>query len=222
MFEAVRAVLFDLDGTLIHQTIDFDHMRRAVLAVVARFGLAVEPLAALPSLEAIARAAAALERRAPGAGGPLTWEAQRVITSIELAAAEGADAFDGVPEALAALRAAGYRVGIVTRNCRPAVERVLARRPLPCDVLLTRDDVCRVKPDPEQLLIALRRLGVAGVDALMCGDHAMDVIAGRRVGAATVGILSDDLPLDRFATVTPDLVLRSVAELPRHLPRSAP
>lgn len=220
MFDAARAVLFDLDGTLIRQTIDFEEMRRDVLGVARRFGL--RPSAEVPVLELIERAVIELEAREAGAGPRFVAAAQEVVTAIELAAAEGAEAYPGVPEFLRWLREAGYRVGIVTRNCRPAVDRVLARCSLSYDVLLTRDDVERVKPDPEHLLAALRRLGVPPCHAVMCGDHPMDVTAGRRAGSATVGILPDGLPADRFAAVAPNLVLPSVTELRQHLPPRAP
>ena len=219
MFESARAVLFDLDGTLIQQSIDFERMRVEVLGVVERFGLAPETYGAMHVLELIDRVVVVLDAREAGAGVRFALAAQEVVTAIELAAAEGAEPYSGVPEFLARLREAGLGVGIVTRNCRPAVERVLARWALARDVLLTRDDVDRVKPDPEHLLAALRRLGVPPCDAVMCGDHPMDIVAGRRAGTSTVGILSDGLPADRFAAVQPDLVLPSVVGLERYLAR---
>jgi len=222
MFEAARAVLFDLDGTLLQQRIDFEQMRVEVLHLAACFGVDPEPHRAVPVLEIIERVAADLEARRPGAGQCWARAAQEVVTTIELAAAESAQVYPGVPEFLLDLRASGFRVGIVTRNCRAAVERALARRPLVYDVLLTRDDVSRVKPDPEHLLAALRRLGVPAAQAIMCGDHPMDVIAGRLAGTATVGVLSAGLPADRFDGAEPDLVVASVIELRRYLGRRAP
>ncbi|HHX44303.1 MAG TPA: HAD-IA family hydrolase [Chloroflexi bacterium] len=217
MFDAIRAVLFDFDGTLIQQTIDFGAMRHRVLQVVERHGLDAAPYATMHVLELIERVETRLDATCAGAGGCFAEEAHAVVTAVELAAAEGAEPFAGVPELLLWLRDAGYRVGIVTRNCRLAVERVLARRPLARDVLLTRDDVARVKPDPEHLLVALERLGVPPEDAVMCGDHPMDVMAGKRAGTATVGILSAALSADGFAGVGPDLVLPSVVDLAPYL-----
>jgi phosphoglycolate phosphatase len=222
MFDAARGVLFDLDGTLIQQTIDFEQMRLDVLRVAERFGPVPAPFVTLPVLELIAHVVADLDAREAGAGSRFAQAAQEVVTAIELAASEGAAAYPGVPEFLLWLRRAGFRVAIVTRNCREAVEQALARSSLACDVLLTREDVARVKPDPEHLLVALRRMDVPAADAVMCGDHPMDVMAGRRAGTATVGILSGDLPADRFAEVHPDLVLSSVTGLRHYLPRQAP
>jgi len=146
-------------------------------------------------------------------------QTRQAIVDIELEAAEGAEVFQGVPEMLQVLAERGWRVGIVTRNCRPAVERVLAKLPLHHDVLLTRDDVARAKPDPAHLLAALDALGVSAAQAAMCGDHPMDVLAGQRVGALTVGVLSPGLTPDYFLDVHPDLVVSRVTDLLAHLPR---
>ena len=164
LFEKTRAFLFDFDGTLIQQRIDFGRMRSDVWDIVERFGVSVEPLKAMYVLELIEHVAAELAAQAGSSPQDddreqaFRAQTRQAIVDIELRAAEGAEAFPGVPEMLQALADGGWRVGIVTRNCRPAVERVLALVPLYHDVLLTRDDVVRAKPDPEHLLAALRAL----------------------------------------------------------------
>ena len=217
MFDSVRAILFDFDGTLIHQSIDFDFMRDVVLNIVDSYGVATEPLVTMPVLELIDRATDELMRTDGHRGRALFEEAHRAVLGIELAAAERARAFPGVPEMLRHLRRHGFRVGIVTRNCRAAVERVLGHHPMDHDALLTRDDVAHVKPDPRHLLAALEVLGVPGHQAVMCGDHPMDVLAGRRIGAKTVGVLPPGLTSERFAAAVPDLILTQVTDLLSYL-----
>lgn len=206
----VQAVLFDFDGTLVSGTIDFAAMRRAILALIAGYGVDPAPLAPLPSLEAVARAKAALS---PEAAAELDRRADGVLREIELEAAGRTLPFPGVAPLLARLVESGRKVGIVTRNCRPAVERVLAATPLTHHVLLTRDDTPFVKPDARHLLAALAALGVAPEQAAMCGDHPMDVAAGRQAGTRTVGVLGLDGIALAFAAARPDLLVRSVAEL---------
>jgi phosphoglycolate phosphatase len=146
--------------------------------------------------------------------------AHGVVIEEEVAAARNASPFPGVIELLGALREADKRIGIVTRNCRPAVEAILANHPIPHDVLLTRDDVSKVKPDPDHLLQAARRIGLSLERALMVGDHPMDVVAGKAAGARTVGILNVGRPADYFAEVEPTAVLSSVTEIPAHFLRN--
>ena len=216
-FAGRRVLLFDLDGTLIQQRIDFGRMRAEVLAIAARYGLPSEALAGLYVLELIDRAQAALMARGGGRAEAFVREAQGAIQEIEIQAADTAAAFGGVPAMLGDLRQAGYAIGIVTRNCRAAVERVLARQSLPHDVLLTRDDVAHVKPDPRHLHEALAALGATGDQTIMCGDHPMDVLAGKRIGAATVGVLPPGGSAGHFDEVRPDLLLHAVTVLPAYL-----
>ena len=210
MFSDTRAILFDFDGTLIRQSIDFSFMRKVVLDIARDYGVGAEPFATMPVLELVDRVRGEITSRDGDKAQALFEAAHRAVIEIELAAAENARAFPGVPEMLDQLHSRGLRVGIVTRNCRLAVGRVLERNPMCHDVLLTRDDVAQVKPDPRHLLAALEMLGVAGGQAVMVGDHPMDVLAGRRIGAKTVGVLPPGLTGDRFAQAVPDLILERV------------
>ena len=71
---------------------------------------------------------------------------------------------------------------VTSRNCRAAVGPLVRRMGIPCDALLTRDDVAAVKPDPVHLRSALRRLEVPAGGTLVVGDHPFDVRAARRLG----------------------------------------
>ncbi|OGO06004.1 MAG: hypothetical protein A2Y73_07435 [Chloroflexi bacterium RBG_13_56_8] len=218
MFENVRVCLFDFDGTLIRPSIDFEWIRQVVLAVVDRYGVDTEVVSALPILEIIDRVTDELSKGDVGLSAAFRREAQQALIDVELEAANRADPYVGVPEMLTQLRDRGFGVAIVTRNCRAAVERILARNTLHYDVLLTRDDVDRVKPDPHQLLAALEALGESATQALMCGDHPMDIIAGQRVGAHTVAVMAPGSSADRFDGLEPDLIVSMVTELLEYLP----
>jgi len=217
MFEGVRAFLFDFDGTLVQPSIDFDQMRVEVLKVVASFGVNPLPLARMHVLELVGRARAELSQRDGDRAKAFLEATEGVIVGIEVRAADGVEAYAGAPEMLEKLNMLGYAVGIVTRNCRPAVERVMARIPMHHDILLTRDDVVHVKPDARHLLTALDVLGEPGDHAVMCGDHPMDVMAGQAINARTVGVLRPGVERAYFADVSPDIVLDHVTDLLAHV-----
>src|SRR5262249_50890704 len=136
-----RAVLFDLDGTLVQTPIDFAAMRREALAAAGRHGAAIEDLAGRDILGIIAAAAA---RGAQPAA--YRAEVEAILQEIELEASCRARPMPGAAELLAWLAAQGLGFGIVTRNCAAAARHALERSGLICELLLTRADVPRVKP----------------------------------------------------------------------------
>ncbi len=216
--ENVGAVLFDFDGTLVRQTINFAAMRAAVLGLARGFGAETDGLSRLPALEIVASVAASLGCESASA---YRRDAAQAIEAIEMEAARMAEPFEGVPVALAQLAERGYGIGIVTRNCRRAVDDVLGRHPLAYHVLITRDDTEHVKPDPRHLYQAAARLGVHVERCLMCGDHPMDVAAGRAAGTRTAAVIYADAAIGKEAfqgVHAPDLLLASVGELARCLP----
>jgi phosphoglycolate phosphatase len=95
--------------------------------------------------------------------------------------------FEGFDDVLAALRASGLRVGIVTnkieRFAAPLL-RTLGVAPDE-DCLITPDLLAKPKPDPEGVLLACLRLGVAPAQCVFVGDDRRDIEAGRAAGTRT-------------------------------------
>jgi phosphoglycolate phosphatase len=192
-------------------------MRAEVKALLPQYGLSMGGRSDLYILELIEDAVRELkaddERRAKA----FRRQAEAAIVAIEMEAADQAQVYPEVPELLRRLRKRGIKVAIVTRNCRAAVERILAENPLVYDTLLTRDEVIAAKPDPEHLLAALRLLDVEPQRTLMVGDHPMDVQVGRAVGTRTVAVLTGAGSPGRFSEVQPDLILAQVGDLSEYL-----
>lgn len=218
----IEAVLFDFDGTLVYLNIDFGRMRAEVEALLPQYGLSMEGRRDLYVLELIEDAAQGLKTQDEEKAQAFQREAEAAIVAIELEAAAEAQVYPEVPGLLRRLRERGLKVAIVTRNCRTAVDRILAETPLAYDVLLTRDEVTAVKPNPEHLLTALRLLGVEPQRTLMVGDHPMDVQVGRAVGTMTAAVLTGAGSSKRFSEVQPDLILAQVGDLGEYLAQVPP
>jgi len=172
------AIIFDFDGTLAPTNIDFAEMRRRILEHLRAWGLyqpGVEDSKYV--LELIAWAQQQLQDQ-PQRQQRYRQEAHQILREVELPCCQQAVPFPGVPHALTQLDQAGINIGIITRNSHEGVGAVLSRHPLPYDVLLTRDDLAEVKPDPQHLQRALQLLGIPAARALMVGDHATDIQSG--------------------------------------------
>jgi HAD superfamily hydrolase (TIGR01549 family) len=159
----LRGVVFDMDGTLVVQELDFEAIRREI-------GLPT----GTPLLEALEALPAGDQGRA--------WE---VLDRHERRAAEAATLVPGVADFLAWLDVRGVRRAVLTRNSRAAAEVVLARCGLSAfDPVVTRGDG-PYKPHPAGIWRACEVWGVAPSDVLMLGDYLYDVQAGRRAGTRT-------------------------------------
>ena len=206
----LRAVLFDLDGTLIETHIDFAAMTADMLSLARGAGVPDSVTEGKDILSLVAAAADDVAARG-GDGGALRREAFARLEDMEVIGCSRPSLLPGAHELLLSLRSQGRKIGVVTRNCRRVSEKLLDQFALPHDVLLTRDDVERTKPHPEHLWAALTRLGVRPADAVMVGDHWMDMEAGHRAGcAATVGILGTN-DAAWFAPCPPTALVRDPA-----------
>lgn len=209
----VEAVLFDFDGTLAECFIDFGEMRRRVLALLPQYGNPPIQADGKYILEVIEEAVQGIGARDPAAAAAFQADAAQLLLDLELASARRGHLIPGVPECLTALHRAGRKIGVITRNCRAAVQIVLNRQPVPYDILLTREDVARVKPDPAHPHAALAHLGVSPARAVLVGDHVSDIQCARAAGLRSIGVLTSTTDRTTLLQAGADLVLRSAAEL---------
>lgn len=177
------ALVFDMDNTVLGSHIDFAAIRRALGAMLREAGATADSDAGLRRLgigELVASAAA--HDAAHGTSlVPAMWA---IISAHETEGLQGAAALDGAADVLAALRARGYRLAILTNNSRAAALRALEGAGLAgaAETLVTRDDAPAMKPAAAGVLEALRRLG-APAGAYVIGDSWIDGAAAAGAGA---------------------------------------
>jgi phosphoglycolate phosphatase len=179
----LRAVVFDFDGTIADTRINFGLMRQRVAEVLEALGAWEEGLEGRYVLEMVEAAVDVARQRGLDAQA-VRAAAEEEIRAVEYEACGRARLCAGAAEAVARLKAAGLRVGVITRNCGAAVEMVLSRHPLPLDAVVPRDSVLRPKPHPAHLMEALNAMGVAPSQAALVGDHVTDVQCARAAKVA--------------------------------------
>ena len=211
--QVIKAVILDFDGTLAELNMDFSAMKEQILNLIEEHGIARDSLGEKYVLEIIDEASSILLRRERPSAEQLRGKAHKMLRERELEAASESRLLPGVESMLRELRIAGVKVGIITRNCDGAVRKICPHIESLCDAFLSRDSVERVKPNPYHVAKLLDILGVSGKDAVMVGDHPMDILAGKRVGARTVGVLTGRTSRDEFLEMGPDYVLESASRL---------
>jgi len=213
---SMKAMVFDFDGTLAVLTIDFGLMRRRVLEWMKSFGIGEDRIHEKYLLEIIDEVYPLLLREKDQKEAENFYRgAHRILKEVELEAAKGGNLIPGSKEILTFLKQKGIKVGIVTRNCGDAVRTVFSEIDVYCDVFLSRDGIKRVKPHPDHLTSVLSALGVSGSDAVMVGDHVLDIRAGKEVGMGTIGVLTGYIKREEFEKVGADLILENISDIRR-------
>lgn len=134
------------------------------------------------------------------------------------ASSRGFRLIPGVLPALAVLHHR-YPLAIVTarsaRNAAAFLQQFQLEGIFAC--VATAGTCRRTKPDPASLLWTAQQLGVAPADCLMVGDTTVDILAGRRAGAQTMGVLCGFGERGELERAGADVILESTADLPAAL-----
>ncbi len=215
----LRAVIFDLDGTLVDTA---DEFVPAVQALRAEHGLGeMDPDRIRASVSNGARALVSLGLDMPEHDPGFESNRLRLLELYSDLLGSLARPYPGIGDLLERLQQSGIGWGIATNKPRQYTEPLLERldiQPPPGSVVCP-DDVTDRKPHPESLYLNCRELGCAPHQAIYVGDHQRDIEAGRRAGMYTVAaaygyIEPDDDPNDWGAdalaacsTHLPDLIL---------------
>ena len=187
--ESPDAVLFDFDGTLA-PNLDLPDMRRQVVDLTIAAGVPEEIYTGLYIIEVIEAGAAWLDKNNTAQATHYRHSAHQRILELELNAAAATQVFPGVKNMLSQLRQRGISIGIVTRNCRAAIEAVFPDREQFVDAVHARDDVVHLKPDPRHLLCNLQALNARPNRSIMVGDGALDMQAGKALNMHCIGVLT--------------------------------
>lgn len=180
----LRAVLFDVDGTLLDTRDAWIGAFDAGLAAVGSRAMAGAVGARWigTPIETI------YTERCGLAGEPLRRAVAAFQASEAASVGLGVRSFPGVPEMLGHLGA--WRLGTITNKRRDTTLAALAAARLAdrFALVLGGDSVARKKPAPDPILQAARELGFEPASCAFVGDTEVDVRAGREAGAVTVGV----------------------------------
>ena len=215
----LRAVLFDMDGTLLDSAPDFIAICQAMRADRGMPAIADKLIRDQVSGGARAMVAAnfVMDPEAEG------FETLRLefLERYQSHCAVLTRPFEGISELLDEIEQAKLIWGVATnkpvRYAEPIMQQLgLAQRSA---VLVCPDHVSRSKPDPEMLLLACSQIGIQPGEALFVGDDERDIEAGRAAGCKTAAVTygyihPQDNPRNWGADVVVDhpLELRAVLE----------
>lgn len=186
---AIKAVIFDLDGTITRPFLDFDAIRKEI-------GLAED---AGPILEKMQKMPPQQRRRA-----------EQILHRHEQRAVEESTLNPGAARTLDALRSAGIKIGILTRNRRTNALAIARKHHLVFDAVVDREDG-PVKPDAFGVLRICRKFDVKPRETLVVGDYLYDLLCAKAANAVAVLLKNHEIA-ENFAKYA-DFVINKLDEV---------
>lgn len=186
---SIKAVIFDLDGTITQPFFDFDVIREEM-------GLAKDSGPVLESMEKMSP-----EQRQ---------QAENILHFHEEKAVTESNLNPGAKQTLDAIREAGISIGILTRNRRCNALAIAQKHNLKFDAIVDREDG-PVKPDAFGVLQICRQFGVKPEETLVVGDYLFDVLSAKAAGAISV-LLANHKRADEFVRYA-DFRLENIDEV---------
>jgi len=204
----MKGVIFDFDGTIVELSIDFKRIRERILNEAKKRKLKI-PKKNYPVLELLEK----IKELNKKEGKDFYSTGHKILKEEEIRACKKTKPKEGVLELLKKLKENGIKIGIITRNCKDVVFEVVNKFNIPYDVILTRDDVEKVKPDPFHIKKTLEKLNLKKEDVLIAGDHPFDVRCGKKLNLITCGILSEYTRKEDFIKEKADFILEDIREI---------
>jgi HAD superfamily hydrolase (TIGR01549 family) len=185
----IKAVIFDLDGTITQPFFDFDAIRKEM----------GYPSDAGPILEL-------MEKMTP----VQRQEAERILRGHEEKAVAESTLNPGAKETLEELRRRKILIGILTRNKKDNAFAVAEKHGLKFDAVVGREDG-PVKPDAFGVLYLCEKFAIMPQEALVVGDYLFDLLCARAANAIPV-LLKNHHKADEFAKHA-DFVIENITDL---------
>ncbi len=216
----IKAIIFDLDGTVASFNLDYRSVRALVMSHLTSKGV---PASILSLDESVFEMLRKTETWGEITGksvkflNKLRKQALAMTEAYEFEAASKTTLLPGVVEALRTLRAMGLKIGMCTINSEKSVNYILERFDIArlFDVTVPRNHVRHFKPDSEHLEAALKVLGVSPSETLVVGDSRVDMQSAKKLGAVAAGLPTGVSTLEQLMDGGADYILTSMADLPR-------
>ncbi|MCX8183009.1 MAG: HAD family hydrolase [Crenarchaeota archaeon] len=210
----VRAVLFDLDGTLVET---FEAFHIMVNDILRRFNMPERSFSENARLVGKTSRTIA-ETIAKETGLNMSSEELSTIMVgewIYTYMPRYGKLYPDALETLRELKKRGYLLGVVSNTSRdelPNYLNIFRIRGF-FDVTVSAGDSEKPKPAPDPVIKAVETLGVKPEEAVMIGDRPEDVEAGKAAGVYTIAVLRSIRPRAELETAQPDFIITSLSEI---------
>lgn len=215
----IKAVIFDLDGTVVDFNIDFKAARAEVIRLLTKQDL---PSSLLSVNESVFVTLKKAKKRMKENGkeeqefAKLKEKVIAVVESYEAKAARETSLIPGILETFKTLKRMKLKIGLFTANGEKSTSYILRRFHLRqfFNAIITRESVLAVKPDPAHLEAALKALKVRPEEAIVVGDSVRDMKCARQLKVLAVGVTTGFSSIQELTRAGADYLASSSTDIP--------
>lgn len=191
--KSIKAIVWDLDGTLIHFKIDSVKARKAAISILVSHGIDKKKLSIQKSiLDNINTSKEIFQQKGIDLNqvNKILQEVDKEVSQIEYDAALDATMIQGIEDVLIFARNKNLKQGIFTFNKHEHAKLSLEKVKILdfFDAIIGRDNVSNPKPHPDHLLVICDKLGVNTNEILVIGDNYRDIEGAINVGAHSIAV----------------------------------
>ncbi len=222
----IKAIVWDLDGTLIHFKIDYIRARREAIRILKKYNVPKNLLTVKGSiLENVSKSREYFNSNKIYESQKITQiidEVDHEINKIEYEAALQASHIDGIEEILEFVEKQNLKQAIFTfnthRNAEVSLQKVNLMKYF--ELIVGRDNVENMKPHPDHLLSICKKLDVLPSEIIVIGDSSRDIEAALNVGAKSIAIKNKLFNLSKIETFQRANLIIEENEIPLKLIKS--
>jgi phosphoglycolate phosphatase len=213
----VKAVVFDLDGTIIKFNLDYRSARAEVIQFLSNHGLPASVFSMNESVFEMLKKVEILVQN-QHSNKKFSELAKDVLAIVEKYEAEGAKTTELLPgalETLQALKKMDLKLGLFTINGQRTTNQILSTFRLKpfFKAVVTRDSVPKVKPNPVHLQTVLKKLKAKPEESIVVGDSRLDMMTARELKVYAVGTPTGIAAPDELTKAGADCLITSPTDL---------
>jgi phosphoglycolate phosphatase len=215
----IKAVIFDLDGTITAFNLDYMTLRSEVRGFLIRTGVPASVLFVNESIFDMLNKTEIFMKNSGKSTRTLEKvrnEALAIAERHELEAAKTTCLLPNVLETLKILKEMGLKIGLCTVNSEKSASYILKRFGVAgfFDAVIPRNKVKRVKPSGEHLEAVLKALKVSPKEALLVGDATRDMECAKGLKVMAVGLSTGVSTQKELMNAGANYLVTSIADLP--------
>lgn len=212
----LRAVLFDFDGTIIDLNFKYAESRIAIIKVLKELDFDTSNFSLYDTAQTILEKLEKqiIEKSMNIKLSEIKDKIWSVIDEFEIEAVNTSKLVKETKSILRFLSEKEIKKGLVTNSGKKAVQLALMKHELEhdFDVIVTRDEVDRLKPYGEGIKLALRILNVPIENAIYVGDSINDVLAAKDANVCSIKINRWPHSIEKLRKLSPDYIVNSLNE----------